>query len=357
MKKLTIQLVVFNNDEQEYISYLFDSIKKQTFKDFDLLIVDNSEGKKILDVAKKQAEEAGFDYSVIDMKGNVGFARANNEAYRNAKTPYIMVLNPDMYLEKDALEKMVDFLDIHKDTASISTRLMRWDFERVKKEKSVESGFTKQIDAIGIRLLRNRRAVEWLAQYDWVEDSENPDIKKIYNKSIVEVFGVSGAMAMYRKTVVDEVLLDGGNLFDPTYHSYKEDLDLAYRLRNAGYTSYVLLDTVCYHDRTAAAPKGLKDFSAILNKGKQSEYVRFHSYKNHIRTLYKNEYWQNFVLDLPWIFWYELKKFIYLVFLHPMVIIKGWLEIIKKFSYTNKAKKDIHASRKMYWKGLRRWFR
>ena len=161
---------------------------------------------------------------------------------------------------------------------------------------------------------------------------------------------------MLRKSMIDPLLLAGENLFDPTYHSYKEDLDLAYRMRIAGHTSYVLLDTVAYHDRTGAGPKSLRDSAAIKNKSKQSYFVRYHSYKNHLRTLYKNEYWQNFVLDFPFIFWYELKKFGFLLLTQPKIIILGLKELFQHQKYTRAARKQIKATRKMYWKGLRRWF-
>jgi GT2 family glycosyltransferase len=225
---------------------------------------------------------------------------------------------------------------------------MRWDFEAKQ--------FTSDIDAIGIRLLRNRRAVEWLTRERWAKDSLSKDVCEMYDKKTIEVFGVSGAFPMYRKSALDKLLLPGGNIFDPTYHSYKEDLDLAYRLRNAGYTSYVLLDAVAYHDRTAAGPKTLGDVAAAKNKRLQSKYVRFHSYKNHLRTLYKNEYWQNFLLDSPFILWFELKKFVYYLLTSPLILFKSWWEIFIDFKYMREAKKAIHASRKMYWKGLRRWF-
>ena len=161
---------------------------------------------------------------------------------------------------------------------------------------------------------------------------------------------------MCRKSALDKVLLPGDNIFDPTYHSYKEDLDLAYRLRNLGYTSYVILEAVVYHERTGVAPKKMHAWAAIKNHLKHSKYVRFHSYKNHLRTLYKNEYWQNFLLDLPFIFWFELRKFVFLFFTDPLVVCKAWKEIIKSFSYTKQARKQVKDSRKMYWKGLRRWF-
>lgn len=348
MSKLSINIIVCSAQEAVYIPYLFESLKKQTFQDWEMLVIDNNSDGNVLSLVEDNLKALNKAYTVLKQGQNIGFAAGHNVGYKATTAPYVLLQNPDMYLMPEALEKMVNFLDEHHEVSTVSSRLMRWDF--------VVKQFTSDIDAIGIRLLRSRRAIEWLTRECWAKDSTNREVREMYDKKVVEVFGVSGAFAMYRKSAIDKLLLPGGNMFDPTYHSYKEDLDLAYRLRNAGYTSYVLLDAVAYHDRTAAGPQTLGDFAAVKNKRRQSKYVRLHSYKNHLRTLYKNEYWQNFILDCPFILWFELKKFVYLLLTCPGILFQSWLEIIKNFKYTREAKQAIRTSRKMYWKGLRRWF-
>ena len=362
MHKLSINLVVYNG--APYIPFLMASLKNQTFKDFEMIIVDNASTDGTVDLIKNELADLGIEYRLIQNSENLGFAHGHNQAYKITRTPYLALVNADMHLMPDALEKIVKFLDIHTDTAAVAPRLMRWDFTltRTAKEsganiqEAVRQGFTSQIDAIGIRLFRSRRAVEWLTRQDWAKDSASVDVQKIYDKNVVEIFGVSGAFAIYRKSVVDNVLLPGGDMFDATYHSYKEDLDLAYRLRNAGFMSYVILDSVVYHDRHGGGPKRMSDWAAAKNKTTQSFFISFHSYKNHLRTLYKNEYWQNFLIDLPFIFWYEFKKLIYLLLTNPKVVFRGWGEIIKYAKYTREARCAVIKSRRMYWKGLRRWW-
>ncbi len=362
MAKLTINLVVCNGEK--YIQYLFASLKRQTFKDWEMIVVDNASTDRTVAIIEEEIKDGSIKCTWIKNEENVGFSPGHNQAFRAVKTPYFLLQNVDMYLMSDVLEKMVKFLDAHENTAAVSPRLMRWNFEKVQAAKqngsdlieAAKEGFTSQIDAIGMKLFRNRRAVEWLTRQEWAKDSEGKEVQKIYDKPAQEVFGVSGAFPMYRKVLLEKVLLPEESLFDPTYHSYKEDLDLAYRLRNAGFVSYVLLGAVAYHDRTGAGPREMGDWSALKNKMNQSFFVRFHSYKNHLRTLYKNEYWQNFLLDLPFILFYEIKKIGYLLVTNPTVVLRGWKEIIKSFRYTRAARKTILKTRKMYWKGIRRWF-
>src|SRR3989339_111874 len=348
MPKLSINLIVYSSKELAYIPYLFESLKKQTFQDWEMLVIDNGSDGSVLQMVEDNLKALNKPYRVLKQGTNVGFANGHNVGYKETAAPYVLLQNPDMYLMPDALEKMVNFLDQHQDVSTVSARLMRWDFEAKQ--------FTSDIDAIGIRLLRNRRAVEWLTRERWAKDSESKDVCDMYDKNVVEVFGVSGAFPMYRKSALDKLLLPGNNIFDPTYHSYKEDLDLAYRLRNAGFVSYVLLDAVAYHDRTGAGPKEMGDYAALKNKTNQPYFVSYHSYKNHLRTLYKNEYWENILRDFPFIFWYEFKKFIYLLFTNPKVVINGWGDIIRNWKYTKEARHAVVSSRHLHWQGIRRWF-
>ncbi len=347
-------MVVHSDSQIKYLPFLFESLQKQTFQDYEMIFVDNSNGSQVVKEVEMHAEKLGRPYKILKSEGNVGFSVAQNMAYKNSHSPYFLLLNPDMYLLPEALGSMVEFLDEQSETSNVSIRLMRWDFEKI--QTAAKEGFTEQIDCIGIRLFRSRRAVEWLTREIWSNESESTDVRKLFAKPAIEVFGASGAFVAYRRSCIKSVLLPGDNLFDPTYHSYKEDLDLAYRLRNAGFTSYVILNAVAYHDRTGAGPRQMTDLAAIKNKKNQSYYVSFHSYKNHLRTLYKNEYWQNFLMDSPYILWYELKKLVFLLLTKPSIIFKGWMEIFKHISYTRAARKGILANRKTYWKGIRRWF-
>ncbi|PSO44617.1 MAG: hypothetical protein BRC22_02170 [Parcubacteria group bacterium QH_9_35_7] len=203
------------------------------------------------------------------------------------------------------------------------------------------------VDALGLSVFRNRRVIEQYTQRDWNK------LKQDFDTDIIDVFGVSGAFPMYRRSALDEVAFDNGNFFDEDYHSYKEDVDLAFRLQSAGYKSKIILDTVAYHDRSAAGPKDTGDMKAIKNKLEQSSWVKYHSYKNHVMTIYKNEYWQNLLLDFPFILWYELKKFIWYL-LADTSVLKGLSEIWNLRSKMKNKRKQIKKKRAKDYKEVRK---
>ncbi|MFA6424364.1 MAG: glycosyltransferase family 2 protein [Candidatus Magasanikbacteria bacterium] len=354
MQKLSVHLVVWNG--AKYIPFLFESLRKQTCKDWFLYIVDNDSKDNTIELIKKELENFSVPYKFVVNPTNNGFAGGHNQVYRDTDSEYFLLLNQDMYLQPDCLDKMVVFLDDNKDVAAVSPRLMKWDFAKIATE-GLEKSFSNQIDALGLKIFRNRRVIEQYTQCNW------DDVKKDYrfhgNDNVIkplEVFGASGAFPMLRRSAMQQVAFDGSQFLDESYHAYKEDVDLSYRLQSAGFKSYILLDIVAYHDRTGAGPKGMDDKSAIQNKKNQSPWVQYHSYKNHLRTLYKNEYWRNVTLDFPWILWYELKKFAFLL-LFDRKVLAGLKEVWQGREDLKSKRKQINKIKKADYKSLRKWWK
>ncbi len=343
-RQLSVQLVTWNGEK--YIPHLFGSLKNQSFNDWELNILDNDSKDRTVKLIEKQLKDFDTDYEFEKSNENLGFAVGHNQIYRNSKSEYILLLNQDMYLEPDCLENLVEFMENNEKIAAGTPRLMRWDIDKIK-EVNLENSLSNFVDALGLSVFRNRRVIEQYTQRDWNK------LKQDFDTDTIDVFGVSGAFPMYRRSALDKVAFDNGNFFDEDYHSYKGDVDLAFRLQSAGYESKVILDTVAYHDRSAAGPKDTGDMKAIKNKLNQSNWIKYHSYKNHLMTIYKNEYWQNFLLDFPFILWYELKKFIwYLLF--DISVLKGLGEIWNLRKEMKNKRKQIKKKRVKNYKEMRK---
>lgn len=333
MIRLSVHLVTYNNSK--YIPYLFKFLRKQTFRDWEFLIIDNNSTDDTFAVVKKELENFSIRTKIIENKENKGFAGGHNQAFGETNSEYFLLLNPDIFIESDCFEKLVQFLDKHPEAAAVAPRLMRWNFP---------NGFTNTVDALGLRIFRNRRVIEQGSGEEWVG-----------NTGEREVFGISGTVALLRRSAIQEIVYSDGNVFDESLHTYKEDIDLAYRLQSRGFKCFVVLDAVAYHNRGSGVGGEVNDWSAAANKKTQSAFVRYHSYKNHLATLYKNEYWQNFLLDFPWIMWYEVKKFGWLL-LFDCTVLKGLSELWKNRQDLNIKRLKIKESRKVKWKEIRKWW-
>ncbi|MCX6778992.1 MAG: hypothetical protein NTU97_02060, partial [Candidatus Magasanikbacteria bacterium] len=175
-------------------------------------------------------------------------------------------------------------------------------------------------------------------------------------KEPTEVFGVSGTLPVYCREALQEVSFGDNNIFDSLYESYKEDVDLAYRFQLQGLKAYVLPEVIGYHDRTAPGPKTMGDVAAIKNKQAQSPRIALLSYRNHLMNLYKNEMWQNLLLDFLLIFWYELRKFVYYL-LFNRAVLGGWGFIWNNREDLKNKRKTLQANKKINWEEFRRWLK
>ena len=123
MPKLTINLVVQNGER--YIPFLMSSLKAQSFKDWEMIIVDNASTDRTVELLEAELKNSGFSYRLIRNSANLGFSVGHNQAFAEIKTPYFLLQNVDMYLLPNVLEKIVAFIDTHPDAAAVAPRLMR----------------------------------------------------------------------------------------------------------------------------------------------------------------------------------------------------------------------------------------
>ncbi len=342
--KLSVHLVTWNG--AKYVAYLFDSLRKQTYHDWEILVWDNHSSDNTVALIREAIKDFPVSVKIIEHTDNIGFARGHNRLYEISSSEFILLLNQDMYLSPTCLAELAAGMERHPEAGAITPRLMRWDFA-VVEAKGIKESLSGDIDAIGLKIFRSRRVIENYTKQPW--DS----VRKNLPENELEVFGVSGAFPLYRRLALEKIAYADGTFFDETYTAYKEDVDVSYRLQAMGYKAYVLLGSVAYHDRQGAGAKELSDQAAAKNKQMQSAYVSFHSYKNHLMTLYKNEYWQNLTLDFPWILWYELKKFGWFL-LFDRKVLSGLKEISIKDLVQKR--RFIKSLRKVGWQTIRKWW-
>ncbi|MDP3244581.1 MAG: glycosyltransferase family 2 protein [bacterium] len=353
--KLSVHLLT--RDGAKYLPYLFASLREQTFQDWQLFILDNASTDKTVEAIKKELESFDRPWQLAENKENVGFARGHNQLfntnYQLPITNYALLLNQDVILAPDYLEKLVELMDANPQTGAAQGTLFRWDFEKLEK--------TDTIDTLGLCVLKNRRVIDQMAgvkiplspPFPKGKNKENflpfakgelerDFVKKKY-KIPTEIFGVSGALPMYRRQALEDVKINN-EVFDEDFVSYKEDVDLAYRLRSAGWRAYLAPQARAWHDR-----------SSTPARDKRGELINYYSYRNHLLVLLKNEYSANFLKDLSWIFWYELKKFVYLLFFERGTL-KGWKDIWRLWPKMRCKRAIIKAKRKLSAHKIRQWF-
>lgn len=148
----------------------------------------------------------------LRLETNLGFAGGCNHALGEVESTYAALINDDALIELGWTETLVGQLEERADVASVQGLNLRLDAPQ-------------QVDGGGLAWNRWWQAVQLGHQCDASEMPPAP----------AEVFGVSATAAIYRHEALRQVALDDGSIFDPRLFAYYEDVDLAIRLRAAGF--------------------------------------------------------------------------------------------------------------------------
>ncbi len=340
MPKVSIHLITWNG--QKYIEECLNSILEQTFKDYFLLIIDNGSVDNTPKIIEQQFVPVFKDkIRFIKEKDNLGFAKAHNKAILWTDSDYVVVLNQDVILEKNFLEEIVAFLDVNKSIGSVSGKILRWQFENTEELKKSEK--SDIIDSLGLKIFKNHRVTE-IASGE-TDEGQYEQIK--------EIWGGSGACPVYRRKALTDVRYKD-EFFDNDFFSYKEDVDLASRLRWRAWTSFYLPKAIAYHDRNAKSQN--KTSEIIKHRKNKTKFVNYHSYKNHLFFLVKNLSPGIFRRYFFHIFFYELKKFIYLLFFERSTL-AGLKDFFAKRKKMKEKHKFIMKNRLAKDEDIRKWLR
>lgn len=169
----------------------------------------------------------GVSVELIEPHRNLGFAGGVSAGLQRARGEWIALVNDDARLEHEALVAM---LEAGKRDASIGSIAAQIRFE----------ADPRRINSAGIVVDRLGIAAERLAGRD---ESAAQDA--------VAVFGPSGCVALYRRSMLDAL---GG--FEERFFAYLEDVDLAWRAQAAGWTSKYEPRAVAYHRASASSGEG-----------------------------------------------------------------------------------------------------
>jgi len=116
---MKISIVAPNLNEENYLPLFLRSLTNQTFKDFEVIIVDGGSVDKSLEIIKRFKHELDLKL-IIDKTRNIGYIR--NIGARLARGKFIFNTSSDTYLEPRLLEKVVGFLSVHPECIALAGR-------------------------------------------------------------------------------------------------------------------------------------------------------------------------------------------------------------------------------------------
>ncbi len=212
--KLSIIIVSWNVCH-ELLDCLRSMEKNKPSQDFEVIVVDNASTDDTADAIKSDFPEV----RLIINSENRGFAAANNQGIEKAQGEYTLFLNPDTIVQPHSMDVLIKFMDDNNDVGACGPRLLNCDGTIQSSVKRFPTFRGALYRHTGFRYLNIFRD-----QYDkWLMK----DFK--YDRQL-DVDQLMGSALMVRRSVVERL---GG--MDETFFMYYEEVDLCYRIKQAGW--------------------------------------------------------------------------------------------------------------------------
>jgi len=226
---LDLSIITVNYNVKEFLQNLIHSIHKAAGSlSYEIIIVDNASSDGSVDFISDKFPEV----KLISNNENLGFGKANNQGLKIAEGKFILLINPDAIVSEDTFTKMISFFETHPSVGLAGCKILNPDGTlQLACRRSFPGPWTSFCKVTGLSSLFPNSGL--FARYNLTYKDENESY---------EVDAISGSFMMMRKEVYENT---GG--FDEDYFMYGEDLDLCYRIQQAGYQVYYVHETQIIH--------------------------------------------------------------------------------------------------------------
>ncbi len=311
--RVTVSLVTYNG--RYWLDLCLASLAAQTHPDLEIVVLDNGSTDGTAGyLAEYAARHPGFRFFLEPT--NLGFAGGHNRVIAQTSGELVCLLNQDVILDPSFLAEAVTGFAGSPAVGAAQGRVYRMTPERQK---------TGILDTTGLEMRRSRRVVS--------RGQGRADAAELDQAG--EVFGADGPCPVYRRSALEDVACPGrhgSEYLDEDFFAYKEDVDLAWRLRLAGWEAVYAPSAVAWHGRSAAEPRegGLRRY--IRHRRAMAAWLRRTSWRNHRLMLVKNDSPALFFRDFLPIAWREVRSTAFMAAVHPadLVAIASFVRLIPR---------------------------
>ena len=222
-----VSVIVLNYNAGELLLNCIESVKKSTYKNLEIIMVDNISTDKSQTICKENYP----DIKLIQNNENFGYCEGNNIGIREAKGDYIIILNPDTVVEPNCIEELISAYNKFGE-GLYQPKILSLD----KKEILQSTGNMLHIFGFGFAKDKGRS-----------DNLMKTDIEKIGY--------ASGTCLFTSKEVLDKI-----GLLDSFLFLYHDDLDLGWRASQMGINSFYVPNSIIYHAESYALKWSAKKF-------------------------------------------------------------------------------------------------
>lgn len=293
-KNLPVTISIINYNDRKFIFQAIDSAVNQTYPNLEIIITDNlstdgtrEEIEAMLPEWEARRREISADTNpdeenpalvYIKSEENSGFGRPHNQAFRLGRGEFFLLLNSDAILKPDYVAQALEIFE-DESVGAVQGKLLRYDFDKRELFKDAEHSELNRIDTVGLAMLKNRRII--------CIGQGSADKGQFEERA--EVFGADGAVPTYRKAALESIKLpifehkgkkkvNEFEYFDEDFFMYKEDVDLAWRLRLAGWKTVYQPTAVAYHGRGSGDSMAKNYLKIIEERKKINPRAKYYSF-------------------------------------------------------------------------------
>ncbi len=226
-----------------------ESIAALTYRPLEIVVVDCASADGSLETARAHAP-ADLPFTAIALPENLGFAGGMNAALAHTQAPWVLTLNADARPAPEYLTRLL---------AAAANPEIRIGAVTGRLIRPAVDGRPATLDACGMILTRNWRHL----------DRGSGEVDHGQWSTADRVFGATGAASLFRRAALDDVAVEG-EVFDSRFHSFREDAELCFRLRERGWEVLYEPAAVCEHRR----------FNLPERRSAMPAAVNLHSLKN-----------------------------------------------------------------------------
>ncbi len=311
---MKIAVVILNWNGKSFLEKFLPSVIACNPPDTDVIVADNASTDDSVSFLTAQYSQV----KIIQNSSNGGFAKGYNEALKQVKAEYYILLNSDVEVTPNWIEPIIKLMDQDSSIVACQPKIRSFVDKKFFEYAGASGGF---IDKYGYPFCRGRIF-------------ENLEEDKGQYNDTREVFWATGACFFVRAS---NYLQSGG--FDEDFFAHMEEIDLCWRFKNAGYKIMCCPDAVVYHVG-----------GGTLNK--TSPQKTFLNFRNNLMMITKNHPPEYLYLKLFIRFLLDgiagLKYLLSGEFGHFMAVIKAHFNFYASFGKTLQKRKLLRKQVKKY---------
>jgi GT2 family glycosyltransferase len=232
-----LSVIIVNYNVEYFLEQCLYSVRRAAEEvSCQIIVVDNNS----VDGSVAMVRDKFPEVLLIANKENTGFSRANNQGIKLATGRYVLLLNPDTLVEEDTFAKSVAFMDSHPDAGGLGVKMIDGKGRFLPESKrGLPTPSVAFYKIFGLSAIFPKSKIFGRYHLGYLDNDE-----------VHEVDVLSGAFMLMRKSVLDTT-----GLLDEAFFMYGEDIDLSYRITQAGYKNYYFPDTRIIHYKGESTKK------------------------------------------------------------------------------------------------------